>query len=33
MLQTFLVHVTTMLQVPHGTLMWEVFGVKHDKVN
>jgi hypothetical protein len=32
MLQTFLVHVTTMLQVLIGTLMWEVLGVEHDKV-
>jgi hypothetical protein len=33
MLQTFLVHVTAMLQMPFGTLMWEVFGAEHDKVN
>jgi hypothetical protein len=28
MLQTFSVHVSAMLQVPHGTLMWEVLGIK-----
>ncbi len=32
MLQTFSVHVTTMLQAPLGTLMWEVLGAEHDKV-
>jgi hypothetical protein len=33
MLQTFPIHVTTMLQVHVPTLMWEVLGVEHDKVN
>jgi hypothetical protein len=33
MLQTFLVHVITMLQMLLGTFTWEVFGVEHDKVN
>jgi hypothetical protein len=33
MLQTFSIHVITMLQVLLGTLMWKVFGAEHDKVN